>query len=266
MLIFLKLGGSLITEKNNPHTVRIAQIESAAKEIKSALHTDPDLKLIIGHGSGSYGHVPAKKYGTRNGVYSKTDWIGFTEVHSEASELNAIVMNTFRKEGLPCINFSPLSYFLSNKHILLPCNLSGIISSLNNGIIPVVFGDTVFDLSLGGTIFSTEEIFIFLAQSLHISSKILLSGIEKGIWKNFPSRDELYSDINLNNQNNEWDQSAISSIYTDVTGGMKEKVRLMKNAVQFGLIQEAIIFSGEIKGNILNALSNQNPGTRIYLK
>ena len=78
MLIFLKLGGSLITDKAKPHSVRLSTMERVLTEIKDASRADPGMQLLIGHGSGSFGHTPAKKYSTRSGVYTEKDWFGFT--------------------------------------------------------------------------------------------------------------------------------------------------------------------------------------------
>ena len=52
MLIFLKLGGSLITNKNIPFSARKDTLRRLAAEISEALDTNPELKLLIGHGSG----------------------------------------------------------------------------------------------------------------------------------------------------------------------------------------------------------------------
>jgi len=83
-LQFLKLGGSLITEKDRPHTARLQVIRRLASEIARARRDDPALRLVLGHGSGSFGHVPAQKYGTRGGVRTPEEWGGFVQVWREA--------------------------------------------------------------------------------------------------------------------------------------------------------------------------------------
>jgi len=59
-LIFLKLGGSLITEKSVWETARREVIERAAQEVKEAFE-ERAFQLLLGHGSGSFGHYPARK-------------------------------------------------------------------------------------------------------------------------------------------------------------------------------------------------------------
>ena len=60
-LVFLKLGGSLITDKNTPRTARIEVLQRVGIEIKSALEQDSSLQILLGHGSGSFGHFSGKK-------------------------------------------------------------------------------------------------------------------------------------------------------------------------------------------------------------
>ncbi len=74
-LVFLKLGGSLITDKKRPHTPRMDVIRRLAREIAAARNIRPDLQLVLGHGSGSFGHIPAEKYGTHQGVKSPSEWL-----------------------------------------------------------------------------------------------------------------------------------------------------------------------------------------------
>ena len=53
-LTFLKLGGSLITDKQQPLTAQSTTINRLVKEIRASLNEQPDLRLLIGHGSGSF--------------------------------------------------------------------------------------------------------------------------------------------------------------------------------------------------------------------
>jgi len=95
MLIFLKLGGSLITNKDIPFSARKDTLRRLGTEISEALNTIPKLKLLIGHGSGSFGHSTAAQFGTRAGIRSAEDWLGFQKVWWSAHQLNYIVIKEF---------------------------------------------------------------------------------------------------------------------------------------------------------------------------
>src|SRR5687767_805348 len=100
-LVFLKLGGSLITDKTRPYTPLLDMMDDLALQIATTLQTRSNLRLVIGHGAGSFGHVAASEYKTRAGypqpstlVYGPRDpneenyWKGFAEVWYQASSLN----------------------------------------------------------------------------------------------------------------------------------------------------------------------------------
>ena len=260
-LLLLKLGGSLITDKTKPRTARLDVIARLAMEIKAAKTTSRNLKVVIGHGSGSFGHVPAKQYGTRQGVDSAEGWRGFAEVWYEAAALNRIVMGALHHADLPAIAFPPSCAVSTRDGQVADWNLAPLISALEAGLLPVVFGDVVFDQVRGGTILSTEDLFTYLAQRL-LPRRILLAGIDPGVWEDFPVCRQLVSEINPEN----WETFATAlgdSAATDVTGGMRAKVRAMMDLVQAIPGLEVTIFGGDQSGNLGAALQGEPLGTRI---
>ncbi|MFC1789909.1 hypothetical protein ACFLZP_00275 [Patescibacteria group bacterium] len=80
-LILVKLGGSLITNKQKPFTQRPKTIARLVREIHQAKNKVNKL-LIVGHGGGSYPHVPAKKFQTNQGVINKKSYQGIAEVQA----------------------------------------------------------------------------------------------------------------------------------------------------------------------------------------
>ncbi len=128
------------------------------------MKNNPELSLLLGHGSGSFGHVPAKLYGTRNGVSTVEEWRGFSKVWVEARTLNQIVIHYLAQAGLPVIAISPSSAIITNNGFVTQWDTTPIQKALSAGLIPVVYGDVIFDQVLGGTILSTEELFYHLAQ------------------------------------------------------------------------------------------------------
>jgi isopentenyl phosphate kinase len=260
-LQFLKLGGSLITDKVNPHTPRLEVISRLACEILSVYEQNPDLQLVLGHGSGSFGHVPAKKFGTREGVQSQKQWMGFVEVWREAASLNHLVLDALKEAGIPAIVFPPSSCITAADGRVDTWDLYPLKSALKSGLLPVVYGDTVFDNFRGGTILSTEDLFSFLAVELN-PSRILLAGIEPGVWGDYPVCERLITDIHPGNI----DVIAPSlggSSAADVTGGMLSKVRQSLELVQQVPGLQVQIFSGEDLNNVGKVLRGAYKGTMI---
>jgi isopentenyl phosphate kinase len=261
-LIFLKLGGSLITEKSVPRTPRWEVIARLSNEIRDILAETENMKLVLGHGSGSFGHVPAKKYGTRQGADTWEEWRGFAEVWNEAASLNRIVMENLHAAGLPAIAFAPSAGVLAQDGQVVNWEITGLVRALDSGLLPVVFGDVVFDQVRGGTIISTEDVFAHLVTRLH-PNRILLAGIDEGVWADVPTCTQLIPEITPKN----WAQVASylgASLATDVTGGMASKVRGMLDLVEEISGLDVFIFSGNQPGNVGAMLQGGSLGTHIF--
>lgn len=261
-LLFLKLGGSLITDKTQTHTARPEVIQRLANEIARALQEKPDMRLILGHGSGSYGHAPAKKYGTRQGVHSAEAWRGFVEVWREAAQLNHLVVDALSAAGLPAVSFPPSASLLAEDGKVFSWDLAALDAALSAGLLPVVYGDVVFDRVRGGTIFSTEDLFEHLAQ-VFTPRRVLLAGSEPGVWADYPLCERLLHVITPQDVGAVW-QNLRGSSAPDVTGGMQSKVLQSIEMVSKHRCLEVLIFSGEVEGAVFQALLGENPGTRIH--
>lgn len=260
-LQFLKLGGSLITEKEQPHTPRLDVLERLAGEIARARAADERLQLVLGHGSGSFGHVPARRWGTRQGVRTPQQWLGFVEVWRQANALNRLVVDALAGAELPALSISPLASALAQDGALLRWDTAPIERALTAGLIPVIQGDVVFDVECGGTVLSTEDLFGPLAKRL-MPGRILLAGIEPGVWADFPRCTHRIEQITP--QSFPQVQALLhGSAAPDVTGGMESKVRQSLEWVQAVPGLEVWILSALEPGSLEVALGGAPRGTQI---
>jgi isopentenyl phosphate kinase len=261
-LQFLKLGGSLITDKTHPYTARPEMLDALVGEIVKAFRDNADLHLVLGHGSGSFGHAAASTYGTRRGVSGSQAWRGFAEVWYQASILNRMVVDALHRADLPAMSFSPAASVTAHNGNVFLWDLYPIQAALSNSLLPVIQGDVAFDKIRGGTILSTESLFAQLARQLH-PQRILLAGKEAGVWADFPARKHLLTDITPDNFTKQVTGLG-AAVGTDVTGGMYSKVTEMLTLVEEIPSLEILIFSGEEPGNIQHALQGENPGTCLH--
>lgn len=261
-LYFLKLGGSLITEKSRAHTPRPEVLKRLAGEIASVFNQNPGLKLIVGHGSGSFGHVPAKRYGTRQGVTTPEGWRGFAEVWYEATALTRIVVEALHQADLPVVAFSPSASAISRNGKINTWDLSPLRAALDAGLLPLTHGDVAFDQGWGGTILSTEDLFEYLTQHLH-PKRILLASIEPGVWADYPKCQELVKEITPQTLQ-EYFPVLTGSSNTDVTGGMASKVQQSLALIETYPWLSVQIFSGETPGNVQRALQGEMVGTLLH--
>jgi len=261
-LQFLKFGGSLITDKHQPRTARLDVMNRLAREVAVAWNQNRPLQLILGNGAGSFGHVPARKYGTRQGVHTPEEWSGFVEVWRDAAALNSLVTDALHAAGLPAIAIHPSAAVVADDGRVATWDLAPIKAALRAGLLPVVHGDVIFDSLRGGTILSTEDLFGYLAMHLR-PQRILLAGLEAGVWEDYPECTRLVTDITPENFN-EIKPSLTGSSATDVTGGMASKVQQSLALVEQIPGLEVLIFSGETPGATTQVLCGAHLGTRLY--
>lgn len=274
-LVFLKLGGSLITDKTQPYTPRLDVIEDVALQISTVLQNHPDLRLVLGHGSGSFGHVAASEYRTREGFIPRASplmhrerdkseanyWKGFAEVWYQASALNRFVLKALRKTNVPAVALPPSANVIASDGQVSIWETTAIRMALASGLVPVIYGDVTFDEVRGGTILSTEDLFGFLTRALN-PERILLAGLETGVWEDFPARTRKLETITPQTFT-AIKESMGKANGADVTGGMETKVTQMLDLVQQNPDLKIQIFSGAEPGNIVRALTGETLGTWI---
>jgi isopentenyl phosphate kinase len=260
-LVFLKLGGSLITDKDRTDTPNLSVLAEISREIAAALKDSPELHLVLGHGSGSFGHHAAHRYQTRQGVHSPGEWVGFSRVWERARALNQIVVEHLVNAEIPVVAFAPSSFLVTRNHEIQNWDTTAIRSALDHRIVPLLNGDVVLDREIGGTIVSTEELFTALAETI-LPDRILLAGIEPGVWRDYQKRDSIFTQINLEMDAFTSD-NAMQSSSIDVTGGMLTKVQGMLQLVQHHPNIKVSIFSGLKSGNIYSSLMGESFGTSI---
>lgn len=261
MIDFLKLGGSLITDKDTPLTARRETIQRLAAEIRQAQREQPDLKLVIGHGSGSFGHHTASQFGTRQGVYTPEEWQGFVEVWHHARMLNHIMLDAFYQAGIPAMAFPPSAILFSRERKPASLQAEPLMAALRAGLTPIVAGDVVFDAEIGGTIFSTEDVFNALATSIH-PDWVFLCGKDEGVYEDYPACTHFVPRITPATYPR-FRQVLSSSASIDVTGGMRDKVESMLELVRHYPETKVLIFSGEHPGALFRTLSGEQHGTII---
>jgi isopentenyl phosphate kinase len=163
---------------------------------------------------------------------------------------------------LPAVTLAPLSAITAKAGKIIAWDLKPLKTSMANGLLPIIHGDVAFDEVRGGTILSTEDLFSHLAHQLN-PNRILLAGLEEGVWKDFPTRTQLLRDITPRTFS-EQSPGLGQSVGVDVTGGMQTKVIEMLSLVDQIPGLEIVIFSGEKPDNILHALIGENPGTCMH--
>ena len=211
--------------------------------------------MVLAHGSGSFGHVAARRHGTRAGVTGQAGWQGFAEVSDAAARLNRIVAGVFLAAGLPVWSVPPSAGGWCADGQVSRWLPELFVMALERGLLPLTYGDAVLDTVRGGTIASTEELFAWLVPHLH-PARIVLAGTVDGVFSRDPLADP-YAE--------QWPEitpatlpglraSLGGSHGVDVTGGMLSKVTEMVQLVTAYPGLEVRIVSGLRHGAVQAAL------------
>jgi isopentenyl phosphate kinase len=262
MLAFVKLGGSAITDKTGQEAPDLDAIRRLATELRSARAAAPELRIILGHGSGSFGHTYAARYGVHRGIAPGGDWMGFALTAAAALRLNRIVVDELLAAGVPALALQPSTTLRSAHGELRGWETAAIGLALERGLLPVVHGDVAFDELQGAAIISTEQLLLYLARSAPglCPQRIILVG-EAGVYTADPRADPQAQRIaRIDRSNIEAVLGGAGGSHgTDVTGGMRGKVELLWRMVesQPGLTAQLI---GAAPGLLLRALLGQAEG------
>ena len=243
-LILVKLGGSVITDKTKPFTEDIKTIKRIANEIYEA-RQEKKFKLIVGNGGGSYPHSVAAQYRTNEGFINERSYEGMAKVQDAASMLNRIIVKGLINVGENAVSINPSSCVITENGEIKKFFLEPITKLLNFDMVPVTYGDVVFDLKKGCVILSTEIILAYIGRILkkkYRVSRIIMCTNVDGIFTRDPnlnSNAELIPLVTLKNFE-KIKHYLRGSAGTDVTGGMVHKVERMLKLTKIGIETDII--------------------------
>jgi len=261
--VFIKLGGSLITDKRRERRARLRVIRRLAREIREALAERPGMRILVGHGSGSFGHAAAARTRIHEGIARPEDWRGFAEVAFAAAELHMQVRRAFHEAGLPTLSIPPSAVAEAAGGIPIAFEVRAFRRAWEAGLIPLTGGDVVFDRERGAAILSTEAVFDALLEPLR-PTRILLVGEVEGVLADGPGGRLVIPHLTPA-RFREIEAAVGGSHGIDVTGGMRAKLEMALRWVERDPTIEVWIFSGRRPGALREALRDpaRIRGTRI---
>ena len=242
----LKLGGSVITNKEKPSTPNLQAINRLANEISQA----SVLSFVLVHGGGSFGHPVAERYKLAEGYGDPSQIIGFSETHLAMTALNSLVMKALIRHNIPAVEVQPSSCVVTKAGRIQSMELKPLKKMLKMGFVPVLYGDAVFDSKKGFAILSGDQLVSSLAIKLG-SDRIIMGVDEDGLYTADPKTDSsahLIHHMTLEELKS-LKHKIEGSKATDVTGGMLGKMLELSLAIEY-----------KIKTVIVNATEPQ----RVY--
>jgi isopentenyl phosphate kinase len=252
--VFLKLGGSVITDKTKPYTLQPKIVQAIANEIAQIRAQQPDLRWFIGNGAGSFGHyaVHASKW-----RQDPSDPKRIAQVRLATSQLSLHVLTALRAADIPATICTPAAFMTDTEHGLM-VDAAHCVGYAEQGVVPLVYGDVVHHRQHGSSIVSTEPVLDALAQAWiaaghEVQATIYCTNVDGVLDKN----SAVLSVI----------ESSVAQLHFtttkgyDVTGGMQQKVAAGFKAAAYS--QQVRIINGTTIGALSAAILDEQGGTHL---
>jgi len=206
-MILIKLGGSIITNKEKSLSPRKKSIDKIVRALKKI-----DEPIIVVHGGGSYGHYWSVKYNmhTKPANYNTH---GVSVVKNSMVELNKIILDSFLKNRLNPYCLPPTDFIFGNKPIIK--KVKEIEKIAKSNLVPVTFGDALWFGKKKSYILSGDRIMSILAKILKPRLCVFVLDVD-GLYSD-PKTKKLIHELKR-------EKPLILKSSKDVTGGMKRKV------------------------------------------
>ncbi|MEZ5332034.1 MAG: isopentenyl phosphate kinase [Thermoanaerobaculia bacterium] len=260
----VKLGGSLITDKTRPGVLRGERLAGLARAVAAARSEAG--AVVLGHGSGSFGHVEASRHGLDRPVEDTATWMGVARTQDRAAVLHRSVVEALLAAGLPTFSWAPGSALVAQAGRPAAGQAEPLVRALEAGLLPVVHGDVVMDRVRGACICSTETVFRFLVAELADAGwtvdRVLWMGETDGVWDADGSRIPVLEPDSGPGARSSPGGAARG---TDVTGGMRHRVETALDLAREGV--ESWILDGREPARLADALRGEpRGGTRVPAK
>ena len=237
-MILIKLGGSIITNKEKPLSARRKTIDNILNQINRI--REP--KILV-HGGGSYGHYWSVKYDMHTKP-AKYDMRGVSIVKNSMIDLNKIILDSAVKNRINAYCLPPTDFMNGNKPI--KNKILTINEIAKSGLTPVTYGDALWFGKKKSYILSGDVIMTMIGKILKPRLSIFVLDVD-GVYSNTKSK-KLIHDFKK-------EKPIISKNKIDVTGGMTRKITEATNMSKSGL--KVFFVNGNKPKRILDAVSGK---------
>lgn len=273
--LLIKIGGSCISDKglilkalssNSSNVDEILKLNSQViDQIADDLGTvyKTIKKLIILTGVGTPGHYTVLKYKLHKGD-NKTfeQYMGLLEAQIAVNWLRQEFLESFLKHKLPVVQFYASSMYESDKMRITRGFTDNMEKFLSIGMVPVISGDMVPDISMGYSVLSGDQILADLAKKFK-PKKIIYGSDVDGV---FDSDPKLHPESKMIKEltKTELEEKIAAISGSDASGQMKGKLLEIKNLMDAGF-KEIILLNLTEKSRLQNVLNLESvPFTRFY--
>lgn len=254
--MLVKLGGSVVTNKERLKVARPFAVTRLAKEIAATRE-----EMILVHGAGSFGHIKAKKYALQKGYSGESQLQRVAEVQSDVRSLNLYVMQALRAAGSSPVSIPPGVIVRFKGGALSSMQIEPFRDYLALHMMPVTFGDVVLDSEWRFAICSGDDLMLELSKTFRPRKCLFVADVD-GIFTDDPKGRKKHTLLNEVSGKDVGKVNLAVRKGVDVTGGIEGKLTKMLEAAEFA--RECWILNGLVPGRLRDALlGKQFIGTKV---
>lgn len=233
----IKLGGSIVTEKDSYRRINIRLL----RKLCDVLSSNDEKKILI-HGAGSFGHILALKHGLEKpGPLAEKEG-AISKVMSDVLALDSAVIEELNRKGVRAVSIPPHAIYGGNKP-----DFKIVKTLLRKGFVPVLYGDIL----ISGDryrIISGDKIALDLSRQFRPDSVVFVTDVD-GLYDRDPKTNKSAKFIPI------LSSKEINVIDTgkDATGSMAGKMERIKKMVLY--TNRVVILNGYRPDRLQNFLN-----------
>jgi isopentenyl phosphate kinase len=238
MISLVKIGGSVLTDKQRPLHFQRAAAHTVAADIRLS-RTVP----VIVHGTGSWAKGIGRHYYGDGGWFR--DATGFQMTCWRIRRLQEELAAVLRDEGVVCCPLQANALFHRADGILDLYDAGPVSRLVDAGVSPLLCGDLLVDGPGRFRVVSSDAIAVAIARRLRVSDCVFATDVD-GVWDSAGQVMPRVTEPAL---------AASASDRRDVTGGMSAKIVAALDIAATGA--RTTIVNGRIRGRVRGALAGR---------
>lgn len=245
MITLVKIGGSVLTDKQRPLVFQRVYARSVAADIRLS-RTVP----VLVHGTGSWAKAIGRHYHRDGGWFR--DATGFQLTSLRIRRLQEALAAALRDEGVVCCPLQANAIVHRSGGTLDFYDTGPIERLVEAGVSPLLCGDVLVEGPGTFRIVSSDAIAVAIARRMRVSDCVFATDVD-GVWD---AAGQLVPEVT------EPELAANDSDRRDVTGGMSAKIPAAMDIATTGA--RTTIVNGRVSGRVRDALVRRPvTGTRV---
>lgn len=238
MTALVKIGGSVLTDKQRPLSFQGAHARCVAADIRLS-----DTVPVIVHGTGSWAKAIGRHYRKDGGVFR--DATGFQMTSLRIRRLQEELAAALRDEGVMCCPLQANAIFHRAGGTLDLYDTGPIERLLDAGVSPLLCGDVLVEGPGVFRVVSSDAVTVAVAQRMPVSDCVFATDVD-GV---LDPAGKLMREVSTP------DLAANENDRKDVTGGMSAKITAALAIAATGA--RTTIVNGRIRSRVRDALARR---------